>query len=530
MTITPAQIRFNAALTLASPHGCDRRAALFAVVRGDGGPVRRRVGKLLQRLHRARPRRPVDRAPELALRPVRRPDPPDRQHPAGFVPSASRALPRLPPALLAALPAGRSAGRADRDGAVADVRVRGSRRGAGDPHLPVRRLLRVRRLADRAVVHRPRDHALARRDHPAGDSGVLPVRLRRAPGVLAGAADRRRRRLPVPAHHRRLLLLRAQARGPGPGRRQAARADRRAARMAGAAVRADGRRLRGLAHQPSDRHLVAPPATGGGRRRASPPRAGAVRPVPGGRRAHLRFRRAAPARAAGGLIDQRSSRAASGLAALAAASPPAAASGAAAPPSAAGGLATGTRGSGSPHITRRCRYSGSPYSSSDRQTWYGRFTVSPPTVSSASWSVTTRLTPAFSVHFTSISILRALSTDSGSRRQFSLRIRRAWLSWKSFSKANRSLPPWTRLPSDHPSRSCAFTTRGGSDVLISRASKYSWSPHMSSKPTCPGCTADKSRRIATPQARENATPTHRPSTPARGIAGGQLTGVRLSCQ
>ena len=45
-------------------------------------------------------------------------------------------------------------------------------------------------------------------------------------------------------HHRRLLLLRAQARGPGPRRRQAARADRRAARLAVAAVRAVVGRLR----------------------------------------------------------------------------------------------------------------------------------------------------------------------------------------------------------------------------------------------------------------------------------------------
>ena len=54
-------------------------------------------------------------------------------------------------------------------------------------------------------------HAPARRDHAARDPDFLPFRFRDPPRALAAPADRRRGRLPVPAHHCGLLLLRAQA-------------------------------------------------------------------------------------------------------------------------------------------------------------------------------------------------------------------------------------------------------------------------------------------------------------------------------
>jgi hypothetical protein len=134
--------------------------------------------------------------------------------------------------------------------------------------------------------------------------------------------------------------------------------------------------------------------------------------------------------------------------------------------------------------------------------------VSLPTSSSAGSSVTTRLAPAFSAHFTPISILLAVAIPPGRRCQFSLSTRRTCLSWKSPSKANRSRPPRMILPPEAPpaalSRSIALTTRGGGEVWMASASKYACSPHMSSNPTWPAGMADMSRRMAMPQAAGSA--------------------------
>ena len=93
----------------------------------------------------------------------------------------------------------------------------------GDPAGPLRRLLRVRGRAGRAVVHRPRDACCL---PDVITLPAIPILFLSGFGAHDGrwlrAPDRRRGRLPVPAPHRRLLLLRAQARGAGPRRRQAA--------------------------------------------------------------------------------------------------------------------------------------------------------------------------------------------------------------------------------------------------------------------------------------------------------------------
>ena len=240
---------------------------------------------------------------------------------------------------------------------VADDAGRSGRHPAG----AVRGLLRVRRRADRAVVHRSGDAQAAEHHHAARDTGPVPGGVRGARRAVAGSADRRRRRIPVLQDRRRLLLLRAQARGPRARRHQAAGADRRGAGVEGAVLR----RVRGLDRRGADQHLRSCFARAGNRRpptRPRPPnrcaRPHPLRSVSGGRERCCICSRGPRCSAccsaeAKALLRLRDVAAGVGHAGVLAAA--VGRRGVAAAPA-----APVTTGSGRPHIARRCWYRGSP--------------------------------------------------------------------------------------------------------------------------------------------------------------------------
>src|SRR5581483_1154174 len=216
-----------------------------------------------------------------------------RQRPDLLLAAAARPLPQVRPVHQPAVP----------DGGVAHRRAGGRDLPATRSHLGRTRLLRIRRHAGGALVHRSGYLALAPPDHLAAP------RRRRAladlePGpLLPRGRHRRGRRFRRVRRRRPVRGEGAQARDHGLGRRLAPRRDRRLARLArpasgGAPLGGPGRGGREpLARGAARSGRRAPGGAGAGltrRRLGAAETCGAVRPVPRPGRARIPVLRRAP--------------------------------------------------------------------------------------------------------------------------------------------------------------------------------------------------------------------------------------------